>query len=113
MDDSENVDYGMVLPFVVVASKGGPFDDDAYTAGFEAGQMFESLSHIRMHTPDIYMKLAMPIHAANREQLDLIAMHYGLTANFTEVADGWLTITLSAYTSGPDSEPFNTGVDGE
>jgi hypothetical protein len=113
MTEPEDVDYGMVLPFVVVASKGGPFDDDAYVAGFEAGQMFESLSHIRMHSPDIYMKLAMPVHAANRDQLDLIAMHYGLTAKFTEVADDWLALTLSAGTNRPDSEPFNSGVDGE
>jgi hypothetical protein len=33
----------MVLPFVVVKSKGGPYDDDAFVAGYQCGLIDKQL----------------------------------------------------------------------
>ena len=32
-------DYELVMPFVVVTSAGGPYDDESYVAGFEASRV--------------------------------------------------------------------------
>lgn len=32
-------EYALVMPFTVVASVGGPYDDDAFAAGFTAGRI--------------------------------------------------------------------------
>lgn len=41
-DDGE-VGYDLVMPFITVASKGGPHDDQAYVAGWEMGKLDEVL----------------------------------------------------------------------
>lgn len=44
-DDHEEHDaeFGLVMPFVVCESQGGPYDDNAYVAGFEAGNLAMNL----------------------------------------------------------------------
>lgn len=67
---SEDGGYDLLMPFVVVTSKGGPFDDDAYVAGYEMGEL------------DVMLAAQPPFHeatilAANLAQADLIAMRHG------------------------------------
>lgn len=45
MSDEEQ-GYGLVMPFVSVASKGGPYDDDAYAAGWAMGALDAKLGAI-------------------------------------------------------------------
>lgn len=74
-------DYELKMPFLPVASRGGPYDDDAYTAGWEMGALAARLDAAR------HFGLGLPqvtIHRANVEQADLIAM--GVQAETTE---GW------------------------
>jgi hypothetical protein len=69
--------YELLTPFVVCASNGGPYDDDAYVAGWEMGALAERLSigvaHLGFIPPAI-----MVIRAANVPQMELVAMSYGL-----------------------------------
>jgi hypothetical protein len=87
---SDNEDAELVMPFVVTKSRGGPYDDDAYVAGFEAGRLDAILTN---NTTAIVVG---PVHSLNRDQLDLIAMQHGYTASFVGNADDepWVQMTL-------------------
>jgi hypothetical protein len=69
--DHGDVEYGLVMPFVVCASKGGPFDDDAYVCGYEMGVLAEEL---RRTTEAVVGKT---IHTQNVPQADLLGMEAG------------------------------------
>lgn len=74
---SDDAEYSMLMPFIAVTSKGGPFDDASYCAGYEMGQLDAALqAGPRLHQ--------VTIRTANVEQADLMAMRYGYTAK----ADG-------------------------
>jgi hypothetical protein len=62
--------YSMLMPFVTVASKGGPHDDSSYVAGWEMG----ALDH-RLGMTGRYFTATL--HAENVPQIDLIAMKNG------------------------------------
>lgn len=77
--DEELHPFGLVMPFVPVKSKGGPFDDDAYAAGWECGQIAEILRATAETASELDEcdRLKLPVRTANVEQLDLVAMSYG------------------------------------
>lgn len=81
--------WGLEIPFLPVASKGGPHDDDAYVAGWEMGQLEARLHYER---PAV---LEMNIHAENAEQAELLAMNSGYTAKMKHSADGWYWLSLT------------------
>lgn len=82
-DDREH-SYELLLPFRCVASVGGPFDDDAFTAGFQAGQLYQKLSNpvLRGATEMVYEAL--------EEQADLIAMAAGVSVEVLWRGEGWV-----------------------
>lgn len=87
-------DYGLVMPFVVCQSQGGPFDDDAYVAGYEMGLLD---AHLRHWEPEDLLAqgyLDQTMRAENQPQIDLIAMKHGFTAQFDDAGDGWTYVTL-------------------
>jgi hypothetical protein len=43
MSQDHEHELEMVLPFVVVKSKGGPYDDDAFVAGYQCGLIDKQL----------------------------------------------------------------------
>lgn len=69
----EPAEYGMVMPFVAVASKGGPFDDASYCAGYEMGQLDAALQ-LKPR------QLQVTIRTVNVAQADLVAMRRGYTS---------------------------------
>lgn len=76
-------EYGLVMPFVAVRSKGGPWDDEAYCAGYEMGRLDATLER------DLHVE-PMTILADNREQADLIAMRHGYVAEVSlSDVEGW------------------------
>lgn len=93
-DDDAEVGAELVMPFVNVTSRGGVFDDGAYTAGYEAGlldaELRDSLEPVQVRT----------LRADNREQADLIAMRHGWACVVepwddnlpTHAVEGWLSI---------------------
>jgi hypothetical protein len=89
VSDEDGASYALVMPFLPVTSRGGPHDDEAYVAGVEMGFLDRDLVN------DIVPADGQPVHATNREQADLIAMHRGYTAEFADVGDGWLHATFT------------------
>lgn len=87
--------YEIEMPFVSVASKGGPHDDDSYTAGWEMGALDAELQHSSEPLLERY------IHEASTGQADLIAMRRGFTATITRRADGWAFLRLTAVRKTP------------
>lgn len=85
--------YDLVMPFVTCKSNGGPHDDTAYVAGFEMGALDANLGNARAMG---VLATHTMIHAANREQADLIAMKHGYSAKFTDIEESpdWLHLTL-------------------
>jgi hypothetical protein len=68
----EEQGFGLVMPFVSVASKGGPYDDDAYAAGWAMGALDAKLSAIMR--PVCHEET---IRTADLPQADLVAMKHG------------------------------------
>lgn len=68
------VGYSLLVPFVVTANHGGPFDDAAFVAGWEMGALYQRCALMdAMQIP----ALLATIRRTNLPQADLIAMHYG------------------------------------
>jgi hypothetical protein len=90
-DEPAAFEYEMVMPFVTVATKGGPHEDVAYVAGWECGTLDRDLAlatEIRA-VPD-----ARVVQAASVPQVDLIAMKHGFVATFEDAGDDYQTVTF-------------------
>ncbi|MCV7004591.1 hypothetical protein [Mycobacterium gordonae] len=97
-EDESN--YDLVMPFLPVQSKGGPHDDDAFTAGYEMGLLDATLGRF-MISP---YENGQPIRAENAQQADLIAMRHGWRAEFTDQeVPGWVCMTLRRSVEVPES----------
>lgn len=96
MSEEDETEYGLVMPFVTVASKGGPHDDTAYAAGWEMGVLDARLEYEK---PAV---LEMTIHAENAPQADLLAMKHGYAGIVTESeVDGWSFLALTRTQADP------------
>lgn len=68
MSDEHEADFGLVMPFVVVVSHGGPYEDAAFAAGWECGRIDEALTDAqRRHA----QSMSFPIVRAADELEDL------------------------------------------
>lgn len=87
---SEEPDYHLVMPFVTVASKGGPHDDESFCIGYLCGQWDERLAMAhRVSYEATVQTTALP-------QLDLIGMRHGYTMKSTETeAEGWSNVLFT------------------
>lgn len=85
-DGEEPHPFGMVMPFLPVASKGGPYDDDSYAAGWECGQIASILEYSDevAGTLPLDARLKLPVRTANVDQLDLVAMSHGFVIDQRE-----------------------------
>lgn len=89
MSDEEQAGYDLVMPFVTVASKGGPHEDQAYTAGWEMGALDAYLQYGNVQNP-----WQQTIRTDNAPQADRIAMKNGWIAEFDDDGNGWTGMTL-------------------
>jgi hypothetical protein len=69
-DDRRQLGYVLAMPFVVVVSVGGPFEDHAYAAGWSCGKIDQALAHRPARYETAVDERTMP-------QLDLVAMAHG------------------------------------
>ena len=90
----EEPGFGLVMPFLTVASKGGPHDDESYTAGYEMGLLDAKLAS-GVATHDV------TIHAVSEAQADLLAMQHGYHSVIGDVADGWVFATFTKMEATP------------
>lgn len=77
-------DRSLVLPFLPVHSRGGPYDDEAYAAGWELGMLDTRLAQ------GGHDQVVATILSANAEQADLLGMRHGyLTVVTPTDVEGW------------------------
>lgn len=84
-------DFSLIMPFVVCASQGGPYDDTAFVAGYECGLVDAELAA----KPGVVTKT---VRAASMPQVDLIAMRHGFTVDAEPWEDGpdeWVSVVLT------------------
>lgn len=91
MSDEEEAGYDLVMPFLPVVSKGGPYDDDAFVAGYEMGQLNAVLESRSPQSTSVTIK------TANAAQADLIAMRHRYRCE-TTVSDEWPEWTFAIFT---------------
>lgn len=85
----DGVLYDIVLPFVVCQSQGGPYEDDAYVAGYEIGEISTMLAQ------NAFLEWERPVHTGNLAQLDLVAMRWSyIVAERVEVDDTWTAVKI-------------------
>lgn len=89
MTDDETPDageYGLVMPFVLAASQGGPYDDSAFVAGWrlaELGTLLKTAERFALDVPD------QTLYPADAPQADLLAMRYGFTMKVKSYDENW------------------------
>lgn len=92
-------EHELVMPFIVVASKGGPYDDESFVAGWSCAVIDETLSQIAPSRAVLHRT----VRSAVLSQLDLIAMRHGYQIVQTDPkadkdrADGWALIELGPH----------------
>lgn len=96
----EEQEMEIVLPFVVVESAGGEFQDAAFVAGFQAGEIDARLAQARL-AGATSVKVLM-VRRALLPQLELHGMRYGFAVlDATEPhhdlagSDEWCDLTFS------------------
>jgi hypothetical protein len=106
--ESEPGSYGLVFPFIVCASQGGPYDDQAFVAGARFGALTARAEAGEPRIESYEAPAMVP-------QIDLLAMHYGyvLAVEPWEVApDEWVRVVLTQTATPPGVCP-NHYDDGE
>lgn len=91
--DREYASFGLVMPFVVCQSQGGPFEDEAFVSGWRCGEVDRTLCTAE----GLLAKFLWTVRAEELPQLDLIAMHRGfvidrLLAGEQEQETGWCVV---------------------
>lgn len=77
------------MPFTLVKSEGGPYDDDSFAAGFTTGRLFS------MSKQALVIQSPHTVHRELLPQLDLVAMHHELVTVVEEIGDeAWVTIAF-------------------
>lgn len=86
-------EYGLVMPFVVCQSQGGPYEDRSFVAGARYAQIEHEAATIATgRQKEWYAEPELV------PQLDLVAMKLGLTMTsvaWTERPDEWTLVTMS------------------
>lgn len=78
------------VPFVAVESLGGPYDDEAFSAGFQLGML-----NMGFFIDDFPDHFCMPMFRQSVRQADLIAMRHGwCTRVHEEVDDQWVILSF-------------------
>lgn len=93
MSEETEAEFGLVMPFVVCASQGGPYDDAAFVAGYELGHLAARLESGRHHF------LRVTLHTASMPQVDLLAMKCGYTMRYQVMPqDEWSDVEFTKPT---------------
>lgn len=94
MAENDNEGWGLVMPFVVTQSVGGPYDDAAFCAGYRAGVIDADLALLSGYPTSRRQYTVEPSLVG---QLDLIAMRHGFrmtTEPWDEHPDEWVYVTF-------------------
>lgn len=99
MTDEQDHGMELILPFVVCESHGGPYEDQAFAAGYAAGHLAARMEVAEVLGVDA---ISYPIvRRALLPQVELIGMHYGFPAidvseqdHLVASSDEWCSMTF-------------------
>jgi hypothetical protein len=69
---NDEAEYGLVMPFVVCQSEGGPYEDEAFVAGYDLGVLDTLLDAKPLVVHRTMRSESLP-------QVELVAMKHGYT----------------------------------
>lgn len=96
-DAAEPEGYELAVPFVVCVSHGGPYEDDAFVAGFQAGALDRTLAFAAMAEASTVAP-GFPVYTPLVRQVELIAMNRGfpvmVVKEWEEAPDTWTYVTF-------------------
>lgn len=102
LDQPEPDGYDLVVPFVICTSQGGPFDDDAFVAGYQCGEIDKTLATVNaaasVGAPSALVSLTWTVRTDLLRQLELVAMSRGFPYMAKEAVDDmpeWTVVTFS------------------
>ena len=106
MSDQDDHDLELVIPFVIVESKGGPYQDESFVAGYQVGQIATQLEvTAAIGAPSLELPI---VRRAILPQLELHAMHHGfpvLTVSEPTAAhiggDEWCSVSFARHAKEP------------
>ena len=100
MSDADEAEYGLVMPFVVCASDGGPYDDAAFVAGCRFGHDAEK---VKLGGRDV-QSWGFVVMTPMVPQYDLLAMHHDFVMTsepWEDHPDEWTFVTFARSTEEP------------
>lgn len=86
--------HTLVMPYVVAHDRGGPYQADAFAAGFTCGALDSRLAHA-VHP------ITQPVPTGVLPQLDLIAMRHGWTISSELLDEHWTSVTFTRMVETP------------
>ena len=92
-DQPESGEWGLVMPFIACTSNGGPFDDEAFVAGWQAGRINQELEV----ATQAVREARFCVNSQLVKQLDLVGMRHGFPVVEAEVWDeapDWTYVTF-------------------
>lgn len=97
-------EMALTVPFTACVSNGGPYDDEAFAAGFDCGAMHTEMLLLRTIGATPAARLVKP---GVLDQLDLLAMHnrYTIKRGETDEASGWVWVSFTPDGCGCGTEP--------
>ncbi|MPZ27554.1 MAG: hypothetical protein GEV12_14390 [Micromonosporaceae bacterium] len=97
LDQPEADGYDLVMPFVACRSQGGQYDDEAFAAGWQGGEIDRTL-HTAADMAVAVVHFPM-VHAGLGQQVELVGMRHGFPKISVEpTAEGWCAVTFERET---------------
>jgi len=100
MDQPQGDEMELVVPFVVCQSEGGPYDDQSFVAGFQAGRADEQM---RIAAVVGARNLTFTVYSDLVRQIELSAMRYGFADMGGGALEGmpeWSWVTVNSDEAG-------------
>lgn len=94
-DSGGSVEYGLVMPFVVCRTNGGPYDDQSFVAGYQVAAIDSALVVAAAIGASV-IPVAQCVYRPLLPQLDLVGMRHGYRMRSHDV------------TAGDDAETWST-----
>jgi hypothetical protein len=96
MDEPElESSMNLVIPFIQVQSVGGIYDDTAFTAGFHCG----AINQLILTYHETWVDQEVMTYSNLIDQIDLIAMGYGLSTEVVAEHGDFATILIKKDTN--------------
>ncbi len=101
LDRPEEDGYSLAVPFIACNSQGGPYDDNAFVAGFQCGEIDRALKAIEAAGGN---SAEFTVYTPLVKQVELLGMNRGfpvMTADTFDDTPEWTHVRFSASKEQP------------